>query len=153
MSDRNEKISFTYEFIKSVFGMSCHTVRGTLCGLLNNCNSKFDSTKSEFVDLLRCKFNEVLGPNAVFLYPSGAEIDLFSTQTLLELYSLGYTSVFNVLGVPVTQCPLGLNSNGLPLGLQIATTPFNDHISIAVATELELHFGGWKPPCKLNVKR
>lgn len=27
--------------------------------------------------------------------------------------------IFNALGLPVTQCPLGFNGNGLPIGVQV----------------------------------
>ncbi|MFD6155621.1 amidase [Nocardia sp. NPDC060256] len=55
-------------------------------------------------------------------------------------------SVFNVLGLPVTQVPLGLSSAGLPLGVQVAAGRDRDHVAIAVALALERAFGGWRPP-------
>jgi fatty acid amide hydrolase 2 len=48
--------------------------------------------------------------------------------------------------VPVTEVPLGLNPDGLPLGVQVVGGPGRDHVSIAVARELERVFGGWVPP-------
>jgi fatty acid amide hydrolase 2 len=54
--------------------------------------------------------------------------------------------VFNLAGVPVTEVPLGLTSHGLPVGVQVAAGPGHDHLSIAVALELERVFGGWVPP-------
>jgi fatty acid amide hydrolase 2 len=56
------------------------------------------------------------------------------------------TSVFNLAGVPVTEVPLGLGSNGLPVGVQVAAARRADHLSIAIAVELEAVFGGWVPP-------
>jgi fatty acid amide hydrolase 2 len=55
-------------------------------------------------------------------------------------------AVFNLAAVPVTQVPLGLGSRGLPLGVQVAAGPGRDHVSIAVAMELERVFGGWVTP-------
>jgi fatty acid amide hydrolase 2 len=55
-------------------------------------------------------------------------------------------AVFNLASVPVTQVPLGLDRRGLPLGVQVAAGPGRDHVSIAVALELERVFGGWTPP-------
>jgi fatty acid amide hydrolase 2 len=55
-------------------------------------------------------------------------------------------AVLNLAAVPVTQTPLGLDGNGLPLGVQVAAGPGRDHVSIAVALELERVFGGWSPP-------
>jgi fatty acid amide hydrolase 2 len=55
-------------------------------------------------------------------------------------------ALFALAGVPVTQVPLGRSRAGLPLGLQVAAAPGADHLSIAVALELEAVFGGWSPP-------
>jgi fatty acid amide hydrolase 2 len=54
--------------------------------------------------------------------------------------------VFNLSGVPVTEVPLGLSAEGLPLGVQVAAGMGQDHVSIAVALELERVFGGWRAP-------
>lgn len=54
--------------------------------------------------------------------------------------------IFNILGLPVTQCPLGLNQHGLPLGVQVVAGRFQDHLTLAVARHLERAFGGWKEP-------
>ena len=61
-------------------------------------------------------------------------------------WSWAYTAILNVMELPVTQAPLGLNAAGLPLGVQVAGVPGNDHVTIAVALELERAFGGWVPP-------
>ena len=59
--------------------------------------------------------------------------------------------IFNITGHPVTQVPLGLTKSGLPVGLQIVTNPFNDHLSIGVAELLERAFGGWVPPFQIKI--
>ena len=46
----------------------------------------------------------------------------------------------------VQQVPLGLDASGLPLGVQVVSRPGNDHVTIAVAMELERAFGGWTLP-------
>ena len=57
-----------------------------------------------------------------------------------------YTAVFNALGLPVTQVPLGLDGEGLPLGVQVVGAPGTDVVTIAVGCALEQDFGGWVPP-------
>ncbi|MFL5841348.1 MAG: hypothetical protein ACJ77Z_12950, partial [Thermoleophilaceae bacterium] len=59
---------------------------------------------------------------------------------------LANAAVFNLSGQPVTQVPLGLDSKGLPLGVQVVAGRDRDHVSIAVALELERTFGGWVRP-------
>ena len=59
---------------------------------------------------------------------------------------LVHCDIFNALGYPVTQVPLGLSKDGFPLGLQVAGTMNNDRLTIAVAGELERGFKGWVEP-------
>lgn len=44
------------------------------------------------------------------------------------------------------QVPLGLDSKGLPLGIQVVASRNRDRHCLAVAEELDAAFGGWKPP-------
>jgi fatty acid amide hydrolase 2 len=55
-------------------------------------------------------------------------------------------ALFNLVGLPATEVPLGLGERGLPLGVQVGAGRDRDHVSIAVAIELERAFGGWVPP-------
>jgi fatty acid amide hydrolase 2 len=57
-----------------------------------------------------------------------------------------FSGIFNALELPVTQVPLGLDANGLPLGIQVVGAKGCDHLTIAVAMQLEKAFGGWTPP-------
>ncbi|PWA28858.1 hypothetical protein CCH79_00012866 [Gambusia affinis] len=57
-----------------------------------------------------------------------------------------YMGILNILGLPVTQCPLGLGEEGLPLGVQVVAGKLQDHLPLAVALYLEKTFGGWRDP-------
>ena len=57
-----------------------------------------------------------------------------------------YTGIFNTLRFPAAVVPLGLDSNGLPITVQLVAGPNNDRLLIAAAQELELAFGGWRIP-------
>lgn len=54
--------------------------------------------------------------------------------------------IINILGLPVTQCPLGLGEEHLPLGVQVVAGKLQDHLSLEVALYLEKTFGGWRDP-------
>ncbi|ODM88927.1 Fatty-acid amide hydrolase 2 [Orchesella cincta] len=84
--------------------------------------------------------------DAVLLYPSFPSPAPRHYVPLFRPADFSYCAVFNVLGVPVTQVPLGLGSKGLPLGVQIVGGMHSDHITISVAEELERAFGGWVQP-------
>ncbi|PIO74785.1 hypothetical protein TELCIR_03189 [Teladorsagia circumcincta] len=67
----------------------------------------------------------------------------FHHQTILTPFNLAYTGLFNALTLPVIQCPMGLDSNGLPLGIQVIGSPNADRLLIAAAKEISHAFGGW----------
>lgn len=92
---------------------------------------------------LRSELISLLGDNGVLLYPSHPKIAPFHNSPIVHPTNFAYTGIFNALCFPVTQVPLGLSKQGLPLGIQVVTTPYNDHLSLAVARELEKGFGGW----------
>jgi len=88
---------------------------------------------------------ETIG-DGILLHPPLAYVAPRHRRTHGRLHVLQPMAVFNLAAAPVTQVPLGLGSRGLPLGVQVAAAPGRDHVSIAVAIELERVFGGWVPP-------
>ena len=84
--------------------------------------------------------------DGVLLHPTHPRVAPKHGQTIGKPWLLTTTAVFNLAGVPVAQIPLGLNARGLPLGVQAAAGPGNDHVAVAVALELERAMGGWVPP-------
>lgn len=91
-------------------------------------------------------FQEILGDNGVLLYPSYTWPASFHYTAFLRPFNFSYWCIFNVLQFPVTQVPLGLSQDGLPMGIQVVSAPYNDHLCIAVAQYLEKSFGGFVPP-------
>lgn len=86
-----------------------------------------------------------IGPG-VLLHPPFPRLAPRHYTTYGQPWLLANTIAFNVMGLPVTQVPLGLGKQGLPLGVQVAAAPGNDHVTIRVALELERVLGGWVPP-------
>ena len=94
---------------------------------------------------LRDEIAEAIG-DGVLLHPPFARVAPRHGVTVGRPWMLAPTALFNLLGLPVTQVPLGLGQKGLPLGVQVAAGNGRDHVAIAVAIELERAFGGWVPP-------
>jgi fatty acid amide hydrolase 2 len=84
--------------------------------------------------------------DGVLLHPPAPKVAPRHGGTVGRLWWIHPMLVFNLAGLPVTQVPLGLNEDGLPLGVQVAGGRGGDHRTIAVAMELERVFGGWTPP-------
>ncbi len=97
---------------------------------------------------LRAEIVEMLGPNGILLYPPHPLPAPKHMRPLLSPFRWTYTAIFNVLKLPVTAAPMGIGREGLPLGVQIASTHHHDHVTIAVAQELERQTGGWHPPSR-----
>ena len=84
--------------------------------------------------------------DGILLHPPMPAVAPKHGRTVGRMWWAGETALFNMVGIPVTEVPLGLNSRGLPLGVQVAAGLGRDHVAIAVAHELERVFGGWVPP-------
>ena len=96
--------------------------------------------------VLRSEIEEALGGHGVLLFPSYTRTaPRHNTPIWLPIQWM-YTAVFNALELPVTQVPLGLDTQGLPLGVQVVGATSADATTIAVAQALEQELGGWVQP-------
>jgi len=91
------------------------------------------------------EIDDVIG-DGVLLHPPFPRVAPRHGATVGRPWVLANAAVFNLTGHPVTQVPLGLDGNGLPLGVQVAGRHDDDHVTIAVALELERALGGWVLP-------
>lgn len=95
---------------------------------------------------MSCKFQEMLGTNGVFFFPTFGVPACKHYDSLMLFSLVAYAQLFNVLELPSTHVPMGLNEDGLPIGFQVVAAPNQDRLCLAVAEELEKAFGGWVPP-------
>ncbi|XP_069688947.1 fatty-acid amide hydrolase 2-B [Periplaneta americana] len=95
---------------------------------------------------LKKEFYAMLGNDGVFLYPTFIDGAHYHLESYYKILNISYTLIMNALEVPATNCPVGKNKHGMPIGIQIVTAPWQDRLSIAVAIALEAAFGGWIEP-------
>ena len=57
-----------------------------------------------------------------------------------------YTAPFSLTGWPAAVVRCGASNEGLPIGAQIATRPWNDRLALDIALALERMTGGWRRP-------
>ncbi|MBX7147815.1 amidase [bacterium] len=137
------------EFFKWMFRMSHHTLPAIVLPLLESISAFSEKRVENHVKLgknLKEKLMRMLGPDGIILFPSYSVPAPSHYEPLWRTFHWAFMAIFNTLEFPVTQVPLGLNPQGLPLGVQVVSSPGNDHITIAVAQELERRFGGWVMP-------
>ncbi|GAB0099585.1 hypothetical protein DMENIID0001_154690 [Sergentomyia squamirostris] len=144
------KINPIIELFKWFFGCSVHTLIGILTALFENFGVKYGDPKQKYLVQERNKLlqelENLLGDDGVFIYPTHPTAAPYHYEPLVRALNFSYTGIINVLGLPATACPLGLGSEGLPIGLQVVSAVNQDRLSLAVACELERAFGGWVAP-------
>ncbi|KAG8196354.1 hypothetical protein JTE90_009573 [Oedothorax gibbosus] len=149
-----KKLKFGKEVLKSMAGKSKHTFPVIVLAMLDRYIRNFDvkladpffKMRDELID----EFNELLGEDGVFLYPTYPDTAPYHNEMMFRPFNIGYSVIFNILGLPVTQCPMGLGDKGLPLGIQIVGAMNSDRVTMAAAKELERVFGGWISPCDVR---
>jgi fatty acid amide hydrolase 2 len=94
---------------------------------------------------LAVELTEAIG-DGVLLHPAHPRVAPRHGRTVGRPWLITPAAVFNLAGVPVTEVPLGMSPTGVPVGVQVAAGMDRDHVSIAVALELERTFGGWVSP-------
>lgn len=149
------------ETLRFVFGRSPHTLPAlALAGLERlGLSNRASAALLDEARSLRAALDAALGDDGVMLYPSypvtaprhrapfwppfkGAR----SSAGFALSADWTYTAILNVMELPATQVPLGLDAQGLPLGVQVVAAHGNDHLTLAVASALEKSMGGWVPP-------
>ncbi|XP_030635839.1 fatty-acid amide hydrolase 2-B [Chanos chanos] len=136
-----------WELVKWMMGRSSHTVPAIGLALVEMTQR---SKPSQFIlkqkEALQREIEELLGTDGVLLYPTHPQLAPKHHHPLFTPFNFSYTGIFNILGLPVTQCPLGLSVEGLPLGVQVVAGKLQDHLGLAMALYLEKAFGGWRDP-------
>ena len=130
-------------------GRSQHTLPALGLGLAEQFTSPGSPLDLHYIKLgrqLEEAVQDLLGEDGVLLYPSHPTPAPHHTQPIVKTFNWSYTAIWNVLGLPVTQVPLGLGGAGLPLGVQVVAGRNMDRLGIAVAQQAERMFGGWVPP-------
>jgi fatty acid amide hydrolase 2 len=142
-------VRLSAEMLKLAFGKSPYTIPSlALVGMerLTKHMKGLVAKWSEAGKALREELTKAIGADGVLLYPPYSRVAPKHRVPILLTFHWQYTAIMNVMEFPVTQVPLGLNAEGLPLGVQVVGIHGNDHLTIAVAMELEKAFGGWVSP-------
>lgn len=101
---------------------------------------KGQQARRVLVDRFKTVFEQIdvlVTPTTPILAPTIAESRGAEALRLL----LGYTRLFNVLGLPTLSVPCGVSTTGLPIGLQIAGRPFEEATILRVAHAYERQSG------------
>ncbi|KAJ8679442.1 hypothetical protein QAD02_015229 [Eretmocerus hayati] len=150
LSNRQGQINLIWEYLKWLSFTSNHTFVALITATFERFNFSHGSEtqiklKKECTELQQ-EFKDMLGDDGIFLFPTHPTAAPLHYEPLVKPFNFSYTAIINVLGLPATACPLGLNQQGLPIGIQVVGGLYQDRVTIAVAEELQRGFGGWVPP-------
>ena len=156
--NEKERIFPLLEILKYFFGYSkYHWSTMTALGLEHLCDSYpeyFSEYNAKGAEMGK-EIQNLLGSDGILLFPSYPYTAPPHHRSSLAPFNVSFCSIFNFMYLPVTQCPLGLDRKGLPLGIQIVAGRNNDKLSLSVAKQLEVEFGGWRDwyPGKMSAKK
>jgi len=147
----NNNINAWFELGIWIFGRSHHTFIAIMTALTEKFGTEPGSAKHKYLlserDKLIDDFRAFLSDDmSVFLYPTHPTVAPYHNEPIFRAFNFSYTALINLLQMPATNIPLGLGSEGVPLGLQVVANYDNDRLCLAVACELEKAFGGWRSP-------
>ncbi|XP_055372681.1 fatty-acid amide hydrolase 2-A-like [Condylostylus longicornis] len=144
------KINPYTELLKFCFGNSNHTLIAIGNAIIERFQTQYGTPAYfqyvEKRDKLLEEIQNLLNENGVLLYPTHPTVAPYHWEPYTRMFNFSYTAIFNCMGLPSTAVPLGLNSEGLPLGIQVVANHNQDRLCLAVAEELEKAFGGWVAP-------
>ncbi|XP_033229533.1 fatty-acid amide hydrolase 2-B-like [Belonocnema kinseyi] len=149
-SDPKHEVNPWAEIAKALFGLSNYTKNTIMMKLLQDTNGFVPDSKTRYYakknEELKIAMENMLGTSGVLLVPSFTSPAIVHNKSFLNFTAASYCLIFNIFGFPSTQVPMGLNSEGLPIGFQVVANRNQDRLCLAVAKELERGFGGWVPP-------
>ncbi|XP_035891461.1 fatty-acid amide hydrolase 2-B-like [Anopheles stephensi] len=142
--------SLMVELVRCALGQSQYSLAGIMFYVIFALKNFFSAEALEnYMELaagLRRQMIETLGTDGVFFFPTYPTSAIRHYESFGHIMGVGYTMLFNSLGLPATHVPLGLDRNGLPIGIQVVAAPYQDRLGLCIARELEAAFGGWQAP-------
>ncbi|CAD6995193.1 unnamed protein product [Ceratitis capitata] len=146
----NKIFEHLVEFHKALLGRSEYTKEGIYFDLLRRVNILIKAERTNKyraeAEVLKANLAKMLGDNGVLLLPTFPVPALHHNTSLLALWNIDYTLIFNIIGFPATHIPMGKDKDGLPVGFQVVAAPYNDRLCFQIARELESTLGGWVVP-------
>lgn len=137
-------------------------VSSMLCEYLSSATSETPITLDQFTkacaerDLLRADILRQMQNTPVLLSPVSTGPAFRHGQ---GNYSPGtgyrdtmrFTQWLNLTGFPGASVPVAVSNDGLPIGVQVISRPFEDELALAVAEAIEQARGPWQGPMLENV--
>lgn len=149
------------EFLKIPLGISKHTKESLLAVMVGATIPK-DRQKAfvlcekfeKLAQEMKLEIEQQMGDSGVLILPTIPQVAYKHNEALIRTPDIRFPALLNVLQLPVTHATMRLDKkHKLPYGFSIAAKAYNDHLTLAVAEEIELAFGGWTSPAPLGIDK
>ncbi|CAF3822315.1 unnamed protein product [Adineta steineri] len=152
LCNRTSYLNSYQELLRKFLFRSTHTLPAIGLAILeavpNKHNKRFHALAHKFHD----EIQSLLGDNGVLFLPTfPTPVPVHGWPVIMNTFDYIYCGIINAISLPSTQCPLGLDSQQLPLGIQCIAGHSRDQLTLAVAQEIEQALGGWVPPSRISL--
>lgn len=144
----NKHLSIGKELFRLAFGKGNYTFPNLMVSLGEMLDTGNNDLKEELHALAKMKsdLEHKLGEGGILILPPHPRVAPKHRAPLWSPFDFIYTGIFTTLGLPATSIPMGLNEEGIPLGVQVVAGPMKDDLTLSCAELLENAFGGWQLP-------
>ena len=152
LCNRTSYLNGYHELLRKFLFRSTHTLPAIGLAILeavpNKYNARFHRLAHKFFE----EMQDLLGDDGILFFPTfPTSVPVHGWPVLMHTFDYIYCGIINALGLPSTQCPLGLDRQQLPLGIQCIAGRGRDRLTLAVAQEVEQAAGGWVPPSLISL--
>ncbi len=143
---QGRRIGLTAELARWATGRPRHSVEALLVAGSERLSDLLPGMKRRFLEegrALRQQLDALLGEDGVILHPPYSRPAPRHHEPWNTPFDFGHTAIFNVLQYAVTVVPVGFDSRGLPVSVQVIARQGQDHLTIAAAAAIERALGGW----------
>ena len=119
--------------------------------LSRNCAFSISELRQRFVELERFRYNMTLFMQDfdLIISPVSSTPARYHGETFANIRDFGYVTAHNLTGWPATVLPSIYSNEGLPIGVQLVSQSWQDHIPLKTALFLQKIIGVFSIP-KLN---
>lgn len=143
---QGRRIGVFTELARAMTGRPRHSVDALLVAGSELFSDLLPGMKRRFLEegrALRQQLDSLLGEDGVLLHPPYSRPAPKHGGPWTTPFDFGHTAIFNVLQYAVTVVPVGFDSRGLPVTVQVIARQGHDHLTIAAAAAIERALGGW----------
>lgn len=152
LCNRTSYVNGYHELLRKFLFRSTHTLPAIGLAILEAIPNKYNQRFHKMAHKFHNEIQTLLGDDGVLLFPTFPKsAPVHGWPVLMNTFDYIYCGIINALSLPSTQCPLGLDSQKLPLGIQCVAGHSRDRLCLAVAQEIERAMGGWVPPSRISL--